>query len=105
MRALLLGLVLVGCGGRSAHRLEGRYDLGAPGEGWEIRCLTEHHYHLVYNSPSPDEVMFGVLWSWAHHLRPPKYYFTVRILKPEKPGSEPHPTVFEVIWGPTPQRA
>ena len=35
MRALLLGVVLVGCGGRSAHRLEGRYDLGAPGEGWE----------------------------------------------------------------------
>lgn len=34
MRALALSLLLAGCGGKSAHKLEGRYDLGAPGAGW-----------------------------------------------------------------------
>lgn len=36
MKALVLGLLLVGCGARrSAARLEGHYALGDPGEGWE----------------------------------------------------------------------
>ncbi len=35
MRALLLALLLAGCGARrGAARLEGRYTLGDPGEGW-----------------------------------------------------------------------
>ena len=34
MRAVF-ALALVACGGRSARHLEGQYELGAPGEGWE----------------------------------------------------------------------
>lgn len=37
MRAMALAVALcaVACGGRSARRLEGHYQLGAPGDGWE----------------------------------------------------------------------
>jgi hypothetical protein len=36
MRRLLALALAAGCGGHSGRGLEGRYDLGAPGDGWHV---------------------------------------------------------------------
>lgn len=72
-------------------------------EGWKVRKLGARHYHMIYNAPAPDQVMYGILWQFANVLKPAGQRFVIRILRAAKPGGKPEPSVFEVKWGPTPE--
>src|SRR5258708_23037478 len=69
-------------------------------EGWgiTIRSLGERHFLVFFNTPFPDEQLFGYLWAIVNRFKPRYHIFTVFQVPNPNPELEPG-SAFEVEWG------
>ena len=69
----------------------------AEGEGYIPKRMGDGHYHVITNSPYPQDLMYGFLWGLVNRLRPQNAAFTVRIVENPHPDTEPG-IVFDIEW-------
>ncbi len=59
------------------------------------KLVAEHHGQVINNTPYPDDLIFGYLWSAAKRLLPPGTTYTVH---PQKNADPDEASTFDVTW-------
>ncbi|MFN8527445.1 MAG: hypothetical protein U0670_02400 [Anaerolineae bacterium] len=65
--------------------------------GWTAVPMGEHKIRLIHDSPYPNDLAYGIVWSSVRRFVPAGWQFRVLQSEPEHPNDAVY---FDVEWGP-----
>jgi hypothetical protein len=68
-----------------------------PGEGTQVKFLSENHVHFIVNTPYPEDVFYGGYWGLLKKYVPQGTSF--RIVQAENPYPDMPGIVYDATWG------
>jgi hypothetical protein len=68
-----------------------------PGEGTQVKFLSDNHVHIILNTPYPEDIFYGYYWGLLKKYVPTGMSF--RINQAENPYQDTPGIVYDVTWG------